>query len=155
MRTTVNTISTPVEATGPLARAEWSGYLTTACADAVATRLTDMLDGKTTTVVYANLDFIETRPPDVRTSQRIKVSTINGYGRKGVHINEPGWTHTLEADTANQSIARSRPPRDRPPHLKITHDRVEITDYAPSGARYYIVIALEWRDDEDENPNGD
>lgn len=126
--------------------AEWYGYLTLNNLDAVAVRLTALIGGgRRFTSVYTNEDFWAWRPPEVRTGQTatVKVTRSADVTHPYITISETGWTSWLEASVADQGAARTLADTRRPPHLRFKHDRVEITDHAPAGNKFYIVFAVE------------
>jgi hypothetical protein len=126
--------------------ADWSGYLTLANLDVVAERLTALIgNGRRFTSVYSNEDSWAHRAPEVRTGQtaKITVTASSSTGHPYITISEDGWTSWLDTEVQGQAEARALPGKKRPPYLHFKWGRLEISDHAPAGNRFFIVFAVE------------
>lgn len=129
---------------------DWYGYLTRANLDAVAERLRQLLcGGRPMVSVYSNEDFWVYRPPEVRSRSTLTVKVTqprSGAGGPYITIEHGGWISWLGSEVADQAMARALRDQDRPPYLHFLQDRVEITDHAPAGNKFFHVFAVQESD---------
>jgi hypothetical protein len=132
---------------------DWYGYLTLTNLDAVANRIRDLIgDGQRYTSVCASEGFLSYRPPEVRTGCVARSITVSRpqvedrrYGIITFHDHALTYFVETAAGVTGQASARALDERLRPAYLHITHNKIEVTSYAPNGDKSYQVFAVEER----------